>query len=158
MKVFQTNSATTPVTYKCGMMCPPLSQESTVSSQQVCTRCSTTTATPVFDMSTKTCIADATACPANTVKTTLDKLIKDDSNLGSAASTDASTIKVCAMCNPRCKTCSPSDPNMCMTCASTLMTNTITTTMNGTTTTKVECTKTCMAGKFPDANNNCVND
>lgn len=34
-KVLTTNSDTTPATYKCGKSCPPLSEEATVSTQQV---------------------------------------------------------------------------------------------------------------------------
>jgi len=41
-------------TYKCGMTCPPLSEEATEGGQQVCKMCKNDSNKPVFDFSTQT--------------------------------------------------------------------------------------------------------
>lgn len=141
------------------MKCPPLSQEKTSNSQQVCTFCPTDTTSPVYDFSTMACITEAAGCPSGTVLTTLDKLAMYDSKLSKITSVDATTVKVCAPCDKRCATCSPNNPSMCMSCASTLMTTTVTETdAAGNTMTYKKCTKECGSGKYPDGSKMCVNN
>jgi hypothetical protein len=96
-KVVETYTIASSTIYKCAKRCPALSQELTVNGQQVCKQCYSNTAMPVYDFSTKSCIAETKDCPEGTVKTTLDKLADIDSKITATVTIDASAVKVCAM-------------------------------------------------------------
>lgn len=83
-------------TYKCAKNCLPLSSEASTGGQVVCTYCPTQADSNVYDFSTKTCISKTASCPTNTVKTTLEKMIKLDSSLKSYYAGDTSLVSVCA--------------------------------------------------------------
>lgn len=155
--MIETYTSSTITTYKCAKKCPVLSQESTVSGQQVCKQCYSNTAMPVYDFSTKSCIAESVDCPEGTVMTTLAKLADSDSKITSTVTVDPSTIKVCAMCDKRCKCCESDSPKMCLTCADDFVTTTKDVTVDGTTKSITMCTKECGPGMYPDAAKVCTN-
>lgn len=91
-KVLETIAGAT-VTYKCAKSCLPLSAEDS-STPPVCTLCPIHTTNTVYDFSTRKCIGSSDSCPEGTVKTTLDKLIKQDSSFKNSYSGDATTVNV----------------------------------------------------------------
>ena len=86
---------TSPTIYKCGPSCPALSEVTVVGGQNICNTCYKDTTKPVFDLSTQTCIAEASGCPATTVLTTLDKITKEDNAQALSFSGTAADVKVC---------------------------------------------------------------
>ena len=156
-KVLTTNSDTTPVTYKCGKTCPPFSEEATVSSQTVWNTWYGS-AKPVYDFSTKTCITDSASCPANTVKTTVDKISKTNSDATKSSTTDSTLVKICANWDKRWVTCLASDPTMCLTWATGLLQSDMTKTDGTTTTTYALCSNTWKQGTYKDASNKWINN
>ena len=138
------------------MKCPPLSEEATVNSQTVWNTWYGT-AKPVYDFSTKTCIADSATWPSATVKTTLDNISKTNNNDAKSSTVDASTVKICANCDKRWATCLASEPSVCATCASTLLESAMTKTVGSTTVNYAICSDTCADGKYKDGSNKCVN-
>ena len=150
--VLATYSDTSPVTYKWGKSWPSLAEVATVSSQSVWNTWYGS-AKPVYDFSTKTCIADTATWPANTVKTTLDKIVNINKSIVQSSTVDATTVKICAKWDGRCATWLASDPTMCLTCASGLYSTDMTKTVNKTSTNYVSCTQSWLDGKYTDASN-----
>ena len=150
--VLATYSDTSPVTYKWGKNWPSLAEVATVSSQSVWNTWYGS-AKPVYDFSTKTCILDTATWPANTVKTTLDKIVNINKSIVQSSTVDATTVKICAKWDGRCATCLASDPTMCLTCASGLYSTDMTKTVNKTSTNYVSCTQSWLDGKYTDASN-----
>ena len=88
--VLATYSDTSPVTYKWGKSWPSLAEVATVSTQSVWNTWYGS-AKPVYDFTTKTCITDTATWPANTVKTTLDKITNINKSIVQSSTVDATT-------------------------------------------------------------------
>jgi hypothetical protein len=114
-KVRAKNTLTSPTTYTCVEECKKFSEVKEVDGMETCMFCPLHETMKVYDQSTMMCIAEAAGCPAGTVLTTADMLMKEDTSIGEGVTAALSSIKLCAKCDGRCATCHAMNPMMCET-------------------------------------------